>query len=263
MEYKLVALDMDGTLLNSNGKISDKNIETINKLINEGIIIVLSTGRPIQGVNIYNSLLPVNGPIITYNGAMIFNNQNIIFKQNLEREAAKKIIDLGSKYDTTMCIWSNDQLYTNKINNKVNDYKKLSRVEPKLIDDYEEILDLGITKILWLDEEENIEKYISELSEKIFQNVSFCTSKSTFLEFFNKNVSKGKALEKIGELLNIRREEMIAIGDELNDLPMIEYAGLGIAMGNANDLVKQKARFVTLSNDEDGVNLALEEAFKN
>ena len=91
----------------------------------------------------------------------------------------------------------------------------------------------------------------------------FCTPKATFLEFFNKNSSKGKALEKIGELLKIKSEEMIAIGDELNDLPMIEYAGLGIAMGNANDLVKQKARFVTLSNDEDGVNLALEEAFKN
>ena len=262
MKYKLVALDMDGTLLNSDGKISEKNIQTINRLIDKGIIIALATGRPLRGVNIYSSLLRANGPIITYNGAVIFNNQSVIFKQNLERNDAKKIIDLGVKYDTTMCIWSNDQLYTNKMNDKVDNYKKVSRIEPLLIDDYEEILDLGITKILWYDEENNIEEFINKMKDESFENVSFCTSKATFLEFFNKNSSKGKALEKIGELLKIKSEEMVAIGDELNDLSMIDYAGLGIAMGNANDSVKKKAKQITLSNDEDGVSLALEEAFK-
>ena len=171
MKYKLVALDMDGTLLNSDGKISEKNIQTINRLIDKGIIIALATGRPLQGVNIYNSLFRANGPIITYNGAVIYNNQNVIFKQNLERNDAKKIIDLGIKYDTTMCIWSNDQLYTNKMNDKVNDYKKLSRVEPLLIDDYEEILDLGITKILWYDEENNIDEFINKMKDESFENV--------------------------------------------------------------------------------------------
>ena len=149
-------------------------------------------------------------------------------------------------------------MYGNRLDEKIHDYKKLSGVEPVLAEDVEMLLDIGITKILWYDEAERIEEILALLSLDMFLEVSYCTSKPTFLEFISKKVSKAVAMEKIGELLGIAREEMVAIGDGLNDLSMIQYAGLGVAMGNAAKEVKEHAKFITDTNDEEGVRKVLE-----
>ena len=120
-------------------------------------------------------------------------------------------------------------------------------------------LSLWKTKILWIDTEEKIKKIQEELPGDAFSQVTFCTSQTTYLEFFNSQVSKAKAMERLGQLFNIRQEEMIAVGDGLNDLPMIEYAGLGVAMENAPDGVKESADYITArTNNEDGVAEVLE-----
>lgn len=255
MEYKLIAVDMDGTLLNNSGEITPKTVEAIKKATESGAIFSVSTGRPIQGVDKYNHVLELKAPIITYNGAMIVDSETreILFEQGLEREDAKKILELGRKYDTTMCVWSANKLYGNKLNDKIHDYKKLSGVEPILIEDYEALLAQGITKILWYDEKESINQWQQELQSVDFGSVTFCTSKPVFLEFFNSKVSKAVAMEKIGQIYHIDSKEMIAIGDGKNDLSMIEYAGLGVAMGNAEEVVKEAAQYITASNEEDGI----------
>lgn len=255
MKYKLVAADMDGTLLNSNEEITPVTLQAIERAVKSGVIFSISTGRPIQGVEIYSHLLNLNAPFITYNGAMIvvLGTGEILFQQDLDKEDARQILKLGKKYNTTMCVWSENQLYGNILNNKIYDYRSMSGVEPKLIEDEELLLDQGITKILWFDEEEAINRWQKELACEPFENVTFCTSKPVYLEFFNKQVSKAHALEKIGQLYNIRREEMIAVGDGFNDLSMLEYAGMGVAMGNAPEEIKEKAAYVTAANDEDGV----------
>jgi len=260
MKYKLIAVDMDGTLLNSKGEITETTAEAIRMAVEKGIIFTISTGRPIQGVEKYNSLLHLKGPVITYNGAMIVNAESheILFRQELVRSDAKQIWEMGLQYDTTMCIWSNNRLYSNKWNDKIHDYKKLSGVEPILLKDFETLPDMGITKILWYDEVERIEDFMRVLSPDMFSEVSYCTSKPTFLEFFSSKVSKSVAMKKIGEIYNITRDEMVAIGDGLNDLSMIQYAGLGVAMGNAEEEVKRNSQFVTTTNDEDGVRLVIE-----
>lgn len=260
MRYKLIAADMDGTLLDSNGQIADKTLQTIRRVADAGILFTVCTGRPIQGVDKYNGLLKLKGPAITYNGAVIVDmeSRRTLFEQGLLRNDAGKIIELGLEYDTTMCIWSGGRLYGNKLNERIHDYKKLSGVEPVLAENFGELLDQGITKILWYDDEERIRKVLKDFSAELFTEVTCCTSKPDFLEFFNRKASKGKALKKIGELYGIRREEMIAIGDGLNDLDMIRYAGLGIAMGNGDAEVRKQAQFVTDTNDEDGVRKAIE-----
>ncbi len=259
MRYRLIAVDMDGTLLNSEGKITKKTMDAIRSLNNTDIIFTISTGRPIHGVKKYNNQLLLTGPIITYNGAMIVNaeTQEILFEEGLKREDAEKILELGERADVTMCIWSNNQLYGNRLDNRIHDYKKLSGVEP-LLADKEQLLNQGITKILWYDDIDRIQQFCRDLSSETFSQVTFCTSKPIFLEFFSSKVSKAIAMEKIGELYNIRREEMIAIGDGLNDLSMIEYAGLGVAMGNAEQAVKDRAQYITASNNEDGVAQVIE-----
>ncbi len=263
MKYKFVAVDMDGTLLNSRGEITPATAEEIRKLADKDVVFTISTGRPIQGVAKYRELLGLTGPVITYNGAMIVNAEDnkVLFEQGLLREDARKIWELGQKYNTTMCIWAGNQLYGNRLDEKIHDYKKLSGVEPILADDVEALLEIGITKILWYDEVERIEEFLAQLSSDMFCEVSYCTSKPTFLEFFSSKVSKAVAMDKIGEFLGISGDEMVAIGDGLNDLSMIQYAGLGVAMGNAAKEVKDHAQFITDTNDEDGVKKVLEKYF--
>lgn len=259
-KYKLIAVDMDGTLLDSRGMISDKTVRTVRRAVDAGILFTVCTGRAIQGVEKYNALLQLKGPFIAYNGAMIVDaeSRETLFEQGLLRSDAAKIIELGLRYDTTMCIWAGSQLYGNRLNRRIHTYKKLSGVEPVLAENFDELLDKGITKILWYDDEKRIQEAVSGLSADLFTEVTYCTSQPFFLEFFNSKVSKAKAMEKIGEICGIGREEMIAIGDGLNDLDMIQYAGLGIAMGNADAEVRRHAQFVTATNDEDGVRKAIE-----
>lgn len=263
MKYKFIAVDMDGTLLNSNGLITEDTVSGIRRLVSQGIIFTISTGRPIQGVEKYTSLLNLKGPVITYNGAMIVDAETheTLFERGLMRNDVIKIYELGLSYNTTMCIWAGNQLYGNRLDSRIHDYKRLSGVEPIKIDHIEEILDIGVTKILWYDDANKIEMIMHELSCELFSEVTFCTSKPTFLEFFNNKVSKSEAMRQIGLMYNVMPEEMIAVGDGLNDLSMIQYAGLGIAMGNADEEVKKNAQYITSSNDADGVLNALKRFF--
>lgn len=263
MNYKLLAVDMDGTLLDSSGNITPRTSNAVKQLISKGSIFTISTGRPIQGVEKYSQILPLTAPIITYNGAMIItpNSREILFERHLNREDAKLILSLGRKFNTTMCIWSRNQLYGNILNDKIYDYQKLSGVSPLLMDNEERLLDQGITKILWYDTEMNLQQWQNELKNIPFQSVTFCTSKPVFLEFYNKEVSKAFALQKIGELYGISHEEMIAVGDGMNDLPMIQYAGLGVSMENGDQELKKHSQYITSSNNSDGIAEVIEKFF--
>lgn len=256
MTFKLIAADMDGTLLNDNGIITSHTIEVIKKVVAKGVIFTISTGRPIQGVDKYNDILNLKAPIITYNGAMIVHSdtREILFSKNLLYNDAIKILKIGNEMGITMIVWVNNKLYCNVFNEKVDDYKKLSDVEPILINDYNELAQSGITKILWYDQTNVIANIQKKLEKVAFDKVTYCTSKPTFLEFFNSEVSKAEAMKIIGELYGIKQEEMIAIGDGYNDLPMIKFAKLGVAMKNAPEEVKQLADYITEhSNNGDAI----------
>ena len=110
MKYKLIASDMDGTLLNSKGLITDGTLSSIRKIVDEGVIFMVATGRPVQGVEKYNSLLQLKGPVLTYNGAVVIDveTHEVLFERGLIREDSEKILELGEKYDVTMCIWYNE-----------------------------------------------------------------------------------------------------------------------------------------------------------
>ena len=159
-----------------------------------------------------------------------------------------------------MCIWSDNKLYGNQLNDRIHEYSQATKVTPLPIPSIEQLLSQGITKILWYDDVEKIQQIEKELrSAAHFQNVTFCTSKPFYLEFFNSRVSKAAAIDRLGELYGFSPAETIAIGDGFNDLPMIRYAALGAAMSNAPDGVKQYAVYVAKhTNNEDGVAEVLE-----
>ena len=274
MAYRLMAVDVDGTLLNSSGILTKKTEEAIKCGLKKGLIFVISTGRPAEAVQSIVEKLNEDLPIIAYNGALVVlgKSGDVLYKCTMKPKDAKTIFDLGEEFDTNIVLWVDGKLYANKLNDLVYEYSKITGVSPILIEDIEEVVSKEVLKILWYDKIEAVEEYKKRIDEhfagskdisdneqlkqnlyEIRDRINYHTSQPYFLEFVDRNASKAKAMEKLGEHFGIKREEMIAVGDGYNDLSMIEFAGLGIAMGNACGEIKSKADYVTLSNDEDGL----------
>lgn len=255
MTYKLMAVDIDGTLLNNHDELTENTKNAIRLGVEKGLIFTIATGRPIQGIESLNKALNLDVPFITYNGAMVVfgKSRKVIYEQKLSPKDARDIIELGEKYQVTTMVWKDNGLHVAKLNERVNKYKMISGVEPIVTDDMEKLIENGVTKILWYDEVEKIEQYQQEIGKHLSGNVNFHPSRPYFLEFVDINASKAIAMEKLGQYYDIKQSEMIAVGDGFNDLSMIEYAGLGIAMANSPDEVKERADYITLSNEEDGV----------
>lgn len=260
MRYKMIAVDMDGTLLTHEKIITKRNFEALKKAQEKGVLTVVSTGRAIAGVDIYEEIVALENPVILCNGAEIvkFPDGKLLYKQPFERSVAEKVIEEGKKRNTTLCIWSNGKLYANVYNDNVRTYEGYSRGRAKILDDMTPVLDNGITKIVWYDEPDKITAYITEM-KAFFGNTSSCVRTAPeFLEFFDPTVSKATAVESIAAGYGIKNREIICIGDGYNDVEMIELAGLGVAMGNAPDDVKSRADFVTETNANDGVAVVIE-----
>ena len=257
MNYKFAAADMDGTLLNDENEITPYTVEIIRRAVSQGLIFSICTGRPIQGVERYQKQLGIQGPVITYNGAMILDSADgcVLYKQELEADDARLVLEAGLNYDTTMCIWSDNKLFGNKLNDRIQEYSQPTKVTPLLMPSTGQLLAQGITKILWYDDTLKIQQIEKELQNTApFHNVTFCTSKPFYLEFFNSQVSKAAAIDRIGELYGFTPDQTIAIGDGFNDLSMIQHAALGAAMANAPEGVKEYADYITArTNNEDGV----------
>jgi Cof subfamily protein (haloacid dehalogenase superfamily) len=255
MGYRLIAVDIDGTLLDSKNNITGVTKDAIKRAVKSGIIFTISTGRPIQAVEYINRELSLDVPFITYNGAMVVMGRSgkILYEQGMNTGDAEKIYNLGIKYDTSVMLWAENRLYVNRLDDRAQKYGEQANTKPVLIKGIHEILKYGVTKILWYDEVETINIFNQEAGKYLSENINYHTSKPFYLEFVDKKASKGIALKKIGEHYHISHEAMIAVGDGFNDISMIKYAGLGVAMGNAPDAVKQQADYITLSNDEDGL----------
>ncbi len=262
MKYKMLAVDVDGTLLTSEDKITERTKNAIRLAEEKGIVFVISSGRPVHAVLpiIAQLGLKKDHPFISYNGAMAVKDSSgeILYQEVLSPENSLDIFRFGTEYDTTVMVWSKGELFTNKMNERAHKYSAFTKTKLNLIEDSEQFFKVGATKVLWYDDVDLINRYSEELKTKVGKGVSFYTSKPFYLEFVNSNISKAVALERLGEYTGIKRENIMAIGDGWNDLDMIKFAGFGVAMGNSHNEVRDSADFVTLSNDEDGVAFAIE-----
>ncbi len=254
MKYKAIATDLDGTLLNDDKQISEVNRKAIDYAVSKGIIIIPCTGRAVQGITRFEVLRKLNSLAVAYNGGMItsLKDGSTVYHCPLFKNDAEFIINTGLDFDTNICVWIDNRLFCNKINTHTLSYSRISDVPPVKFDSFSNISDRIVTKVLWYDEEQKIQNYLSHMSNKVSQQVTCCTSKPWFLEFFNSRTSKALALEKICGFYGISKNEIIAIGDELNDISMLKAAGLSVAVENAADDVKKAADIITASNNDDG-----------
>ncbi len=256
MSFKLLALDLDDTLLNEEFTISEKNRDAIYKAIEKGVTVTLATGRMFRSALPYAESLGLDVPLITYHGALVktARSQEEIFHCPVPLDIAREIIDTTEKEDRHLNIYVKDRLFVREDNEMIRLYVSIANVEYQAVGNLMEFLKEGPTKITMITTEENILKnYWDMFSEKYEQKLHVVPSKPYFLEITNARATKGQALKALASSLGVKREEVIAVGDSYNDIDMIQYAGVGAAVENARKDVKKAADYIAASNVEDGV----------
>ena len=269
-KIKLIGLDLDGTLVNTRKQISDRTKAVIKKAILAGVIVVPATGRPISGIpqELLESI-PEIRYVITANGALIVDvkEDKFIYQEGIPYEQALEIIKELKKYDIMIEPYIEGEAYSEKkdmdnIRHFVTDpiqiqYFLDSRRVVDNMGDFVKQKKCSIDKIHLLFEDLSLRLKIWKKLDNYPQFV-VTTAHPNNLELNKATVNKGTSLLALGKYLGIQKDEIMACGDNSNDLEMLKSVGLGVAMGNAESEIKEAADFVTLTNDEDGVAFAIE-----
>jgi 5-amino-6-(5-phospho-D-ribitylamino)uracil phosphatase len=263
-ERHLIALDLDGTLLKDDKTISLKTKEILRKAKNEGHIVMIATGRPFRSSEMYYRELELDTPIVNFNGAFMHHPLDPnwgIFHEPLDIKVAKDIVEACRSFQFHNIIAEViDDVYLHYHDEKLLEI--FSFGNPRITTgDLSNFLKDSPTSMLIHTEEDElklIRQHLSEVHAEVIEHRSWAAPWHV-IEIIKNGLNKAVGLKKAADYFRIPAERIIAFGDEDNDLEMLEYAGYGVAMGNAIDLVKNVANEVTLSNEEDGIGLFLEE----
>ena len=259
--YKLIALDIDGTLLNSKKEVTKEVFDAIQMAKKKGVKVVLSTGRPLPGVQSLLKELKLNNEknyVVTFNGGLVqeISSQDVISNIEMSYEDFDIIYnELSKKHNVKIHINTPDSVvvpYKDAPKYSIHE-ANLNNIPVICMDESEINKDLTFCKVMLIDEPEIIDNIITKIPKDFHDKYTIVRSAPFFLEFLNKKVNKGSGLQALCNKLNIDPCEVIAVGDEENDRHMIEFAGLGVAMGNARDSIKEIANYITDSNDNHGV----------
>ncbi len=262
-QQHLITLDLDGTLLNEDKKISKRNKAAISNAINAGHIVVIATGRPYRASEMYYRELALDTPIVNFNGAFTHHPTNKEFgfyHSPMELETAKTIIETCEAFQVkNIMVEVIDQFYL-KYHDEVLIETFTMGDSPTKFGNLEEILTENPTSILVHPEDHHVDELKDLLkrahAEVVDQRV--WGAPWNVIEIIKAGLNKAVGLKKIADFYSISPEHIIAFGDEDNDLEMLEYAGVGVAMDNAIDQLKEIANEVTLTNDQDGIAVFLE-----
>ena len=264
MKYKLLALDLDGTLTNTKKEITPYTRRTIIKAQQKGVKIILATGRPTYGVAPiaeHLCLREYGGYILSYNGGRIINWQTgkVMYENLLELSVIPFLYNYAKKYGFTIITYHNEFVITeNPYDEYVQKLALLNVMTIKKVDNFLSAIDFPVGKCMIVGEPIKLATLENEMHNDLKELLGVYRSEAYFLELVPKGIDKAQALSVLLKELGNKKEELIAIGDGFNDISMIKYAGLGVAMANAQDIVRQNANFITASNEEDGVAAVVE-----
>ncbi len=271
--YNMVVFDLDGTLLNSKGTISNNAIKTLEKLSNRGYIITVATGRSMIGIPNCVKSIPYIDYYITSNGASCIDKSGVhIFKNWIDFSSIKSIIkkDYLVEYliDGKWYIDSQDEGSLKKIikDTKIANYILNTRIRIDNIEQKFEHQNVYFEKINLNFPIESYEKSFVEIYNEINQNkkLRVWTDRKHKLDIYSKLATKGNAVKQLSEYLKINQKQIIAFGDDDNDLEMLTFVGCPVAMKNGNDNIKKIAKGITnFTNDEDGVTIFLQNLIEN
>ena len=265
MKYKLLVLDVDGTLLNNEKEISKRTLASLLKVQQMGIRIALASGRPTYGLMPLAKILELGnygGFIVSYNGCQIINAQNgeILFERRINPEMLPYLEKKAHNKGFAIFTYHDDTLLTDSPNNEhIRTEAKLNNLKIIKEEDFSIAIDFAPCKCMLVsDDEEALTGLEEHWKRRLNGTLDVFRSEPYFLEVVPCGIDKANTLGALLSHLNITREEVIAIGDGVCDVNMLQIAGLGIAMGHSQDSVKVCADYVTASNEEDGVAQAVE-----
>ncbi len=266
MSYRLLAIDLDRTLLDDKSRISDRNKQAIRDAVKEGVMITVSTGRMFSTAISFVKELELNTdwPMIYYQGAMVktTGQGRILYHLPLENDLAVIIAAAAEEYGEEICAYFDERIYINRENRYsfyYNDSYDVSVEVVGRLDHFLEQKGWNPTKLTIFNWESEFERIRTALDSRYSGRFTMLKPYPHFLEFTHRGATKGQTLRKLAERLNISREEIISFGDSSNDLDMIQYAGLGVAVANAVPEVLAAADLITAANTEDGVARVIEE----
>ena len=260
MTIKLVALDLDDTLLDSKLAVSPRASVAIRQAVAQGVTVTIATGRMYRSALPYARQLKLDVPLITYNGALIKSSLSAetFLHQPVERDLAGQLLALCRQHGWYVQTYMHDELYVKEMDEYATYYSRFSGAPATAIGDRLYEAEESPTKILVMAAENEIPGIQGTLKSIFGNRLSIVVSKPTFIEITHPLANKGKALAFLADKLGIKQDETMAIGDSGNDVDMLNFAGWGVAMGNASQAVKAIARLETLSNEADGVAEAIE-----
>ena len=263
-DYRLLVLDLDGTLTNSKKEISPRNLRTLLRLQQSGVRLVLASGRPTYGIVPLAEQLQMkenNGYILSYNGGEIidWSTGELLYKNLLPDDVLPILYQTATDNRQTILTYDNECILTENPNDPyVQKEAFLNKMQVRRVENFLQEIPLPLPKCLIVGEPEQLMKTEAELSLHLQRQISVYRSEPYFLELVPKGIDKAQSLAVLLKEIGMTKDEMIAVGDGFNDLSMIKYAGLGVAMANAQPVVRENADYITLSNDEDGVAAVVE-----
>lgn len=258
-QYQMIVLDLDGTLTNSKKEITPRTKEVLLRLQEEGGKVVLASGRPTPGiVNLAKELHmdEYGGYVLSYNGARIINyaTGEVVYNRTVPQELVPDIYKEASAFDAAILTYSEKEII---LANGMNDYcaleSRINGIPIREVEDFVDFVDFPVNKFLLAGEPELMLTAQAHMREMFGWQLNIFRSEPFFLELMPQSIDKAYSLGKLLEHIGMDREHMICCGDGFNDKSMLHFAGLGVAMANAQPEVKEAADYITASNDEDGV----------
>jgi Cof subfamily protein (haloacid dehalogenase superfamily) len=265
--YKILALDIDGTLTTSQKEVTDRVKEAIDSLYKRKIPVLLVSGRPTEGIYPIADkidLMNNNGYILAFNGGKIIDVQTkkVIYSKAIDNSLINDICDFASENHLAILTYRDGNIITTDTEDEyVKIEARINKLPAIKVEDMKKEAPSNPDKFLIVGDPAILEHKVVEMAEKFKGKLNIFRSEPYFIEIVPMGIDKAQSLEVLLKSLSLTKEELVACGDGRNDVTMIDYAGMGVAMENACDEVKAVANYITASNDEDGVAAAIDKFF--
>ncbi|MFR2987473.1 MAG: Cof-type HAD-IIB family hydrolase [Faecalibacillus sp.] len=262
--YKLIALDLDGTLTDKNKNILEETKQELIKLAQKGVIIVLASGRPTAGIFKEAKELTldqVGGYLLSFNGARVldYKTNEVVYEQTLSSEIAHEMYDRAKAFGLSPLTYNATEIITEDMENWIQLESFTTKMNIKHVQDFKKEVNFDVNKVLITGEPAYVAQILDDFKKPYEGKMSIYRSDPYFIECMANGIDKAASLDVLCKKLGIKQEETVAFGDGYNDLSLIEYCGYGVAMENAVDEVKERANYITLSNNDNGIAYCLKQ----
>ena len=264
LPFRLCAIDLDDTLLDASHALSPRSLHAVQKARDVGVVVVIASGRMHAAALPYALQLALDTPIISYNGAMVkvANGGETLLEEHVEASLAAEIRHYARQNGLQLNYYLHDMLYSEAYTDWLKLYHDRTNAPIEILPDFEaKLQNTTPTKLVIVDSPEKVNTLLPQMQERYGKRTYVTRSNAEYLEFMPPNASKGKALALVAAKYGFSAAQTVAFGDSWNDIPMLQWAGLGLAVANAKPEVRQAADRTVLSNTDDGVARALADIF--